>query len=515
VNLSGMLLGASRTAPDSVALVSEAGTSTYGTLGSEVRAAAGGLRQLGVAPGDRVAIVAGNEAEFVVVYLATLHAGAVAVPLNPTAAPVELARELEDVDAEIAVIDRSGVAAFEASGAALPAVGARCELARPAGTWDELRGADEIPEPVERADDDLAVLLYTAGTAGAPKAAMLTHGNLVASIRQIQEQPELRIEPRDVGLAALPLFHIYGLNTGLGVAMTAGASQVLVRDFDPAATLRTMRDEKATIVAGVPAMYEMWCDAARDAEGELDDAFATVRLVLSGAAPLPEDLAERVKERFGTDIYEGYGLTEASPVVTTGGVGSPPRPGSVGPAIDGVEVRLVDSDGADVLHGDPGEIWVRGPNVFPGYWRDPEATATVLTDDGWLRTGDIAVADADGWLSIVNRAKDLIIVSGFNVYPGEVEDVLVEHPDVDEAAVVGAPDTATGEAVVAFVAPVEGTSPSVDDLRAFCKERIARYKVPSRIEVVDDFPRSLAGKVLRRALREMAESDDPATRNPA
>ncbi|MCZ7529453.1 MAG: AMP-binding protein [Acidimicrobiia bacterium] len=232
---------------------------------------------------------------------------------------------------------------------------------------------------------------------------------------------------------------------------------------------------------------------------------------LSGAAPLSEDLASRVTERFGVDLHEGYGLTEASPVVTTGGVGSPSRPGSVGPPIPGVEVRLVDGDGRDVLLGDPGEIWVRGPNIFAGYWRDPDTTAQVLTDDGWLRTGDVAVADADGWLSIVNRIKDLIIVSGFNVYPAEIEEVLAENDDVSEAAVIGVPDARTGEAIVAFVVPADGAHPSAEELREFTAARIARYKVPSRVEVVDDLPRTMAGKVLRRALRDLVSSGSPGS----
>lgn len=495
-----------------MALVSEAGTSTHGSLAAEARAAAGGLREAGVSTGERVAIVAGNESEFVVAYLAALQAGAVAVPINPTAGAVEMARQLEHVEAALALVDASGVATFESSGAEVPAIGARCVLSRPSPvTWDELRAADELDEPVERGDDDLAVLLFTAGTAGSPKAAMLTHGNLAASIRLVQDEPAVRVGPSDVGLASLPLFHIYGLNAGLGVALAAGASQVLVRDFDPVATLHTMRDHHATVVAGVPAMFEAWCAAAADAGGELDDAFASVRLTLSGAAPLSEDLASRVTERFGVDLHEGYGLTEASPVVTTGGVGSPSRPGSVGPPIPGVEVRLVDGDGRDVLLGDPGEIWVRGPNIFAGYWRDPDTTAQVLTDDGWLRTGDVAVADADGWLSIVNRIKDLIIVSGFNVYPAEIEEVLAENDDVSEAAVIGVPDARTGEAIVAFVVPADGAHPSAEELREFTAARIARYKVPSRVEVVDDLPRTMAGKVLRRALRDLVSSGSPGS----
>ncbi|HEY5013590.1 MAG TPA: AMP-binding protein, partial [Acidimicrobiia bacterium] len=213
---------------------------------------------------------------------------------------------------------------------------------------------------------------------------------------------------------------------------------------------------------------------------------------------------------------EGYGLTEASPIVTTAAVGAQARPGSIGPPLPGVEVVLRDADGSEVLVGDPGEIWVRGPNVFAGYWQDPESTARVIDADGWLHTGDLAITDDDGWLRIVDRAKDLIIVSGFNVYPAEVEDALVEHPDVAEAAVVGVADPKSGEAVVAFVVPCEGATPTWTELIAHLRRRLARYKLPTRIEFVDELPHTFAGKVPRRALRTLAgRATEDATANPA
>jgi long-chain acyl-CoA synthetase len=215
---------------------------------------------------------------------------------------------------------------------------------------------------------------------------------------------------------------------------------------------------------------------------------------------LPVEVATAMHERFGVDVREGYGLTEASPIVATAALGGPARPGSIGPPLPGVDVRLIDHDGTDVLAGDPGEVWVRGPNVFAGYWNDPEATARVLDADGWLHTGDLAVADDDGWLRLVDRAKDLIIVSGFNVYPAEVEDALVEHPDVAEAAVVGVADPRSGEAVVAYVVACDGATPTWTELTAHLRRRLARYKLPTRVEVVDELPRSFAGKLLRREL---------------
>jgi long-chain acyl-CoA synthetase len=278
--------------------------------------------------------------------------------------------------------------------------------------------------------------------------------------------------------------------------------------------MRRVRDDGVTTIAAVPAVYDAWL--ALDERDAPADAFARVRLAVSGAAALPAETVRAMRERFGVALHEGYGLTEASPVVSTSAVGAAERPGSIGPPLPGVEVRLVDVDGSDVLAGDPGEIWVRGPNVFAGYWGDDDATARVLTADGWLRTGDIAVAGDDGWLTLVDRVKDLIIVSGFNVYPAEVEDVLVEHPDVAEAAVVGEPHPRTGETVVAFVVAEPGHTIDRRDLLRFAQTRLARYKLPTRVEVVDTVPRTFAGKIVRRVLGSRDTADRPdATAKPA
>jgi long-chain acyl-CoA synthetase len=329
---------------------------------------------------------------------------------------------------------------------------------------------------------------------------MLTHGNLASNIRQVLDHPGLALTADDVTLGALPFFHVFGLNAVLGISLAAGATTVLPDQFDAAGAVRAVRDDRVTVIAGVPAMYHAFL--ALDDTAASSDSFASVRLAVSGAAPLGHELFDGMRKRFDVVVHEGYGLTEASPIVTTSAIGRrEPAPGSIGPPLPGIDVRLVDADGTDVLPGDPGEIWLHGPNVFPGYWRDPEATARALTPDGWLRTGDIAVMDDAGELSLVDRAKDLVIVSGFNVYPAEVEEVLLDHPDVAEAAVVGEPDPRTGEAVVAFVVAEPGRRPDPDALLAHCTRSLARYKCPARVEVVDALPRSFAGKVLRRELR--------------
>jgi long-chain acyl-CoA synthetase len=325
---------------------------------------------------------------------------------------------------------------------------------------------------------------------------MLTHGNLLANLEQVEAHPERAIAATDVVLGVLPLFHIFGLNVVLGGSLHAGASVVLIERFDPASALEAIERHGITVITGAPTMWATWAHLP-DASA---DAFATVRLAASGAARLDPAVAEAFRGRFGVTITEGYGLTEASPVVTSS-VGVPGKPGSIGVPLPGVQVRLVDADGTDVLIGDPGEIWVRGPNVFAGYWGDEAATRAALTDDGWLRTGDVAVVDDDGSLFIVDRAKDLIIVSGFNVFPAEVEAVLVQHPGIEAAAVVGVAHPHTGEAVKAYVVTDGSRSFEEDEVIAFCADHLARYKCPDKVMFVDEIPTGLAGKVLRRSLR--------------
>jgi long-chain acyl-CoA synthetase len=327
---------------------------------------------------------------------------------------------------------------------------------------------------------------------------MLTHGNLAANIAQVQSHPGLAVLPTDVGLATLPFFHVFGLNVALGVALAGGIRSVLLPQFEPTRATELVRRHAVTILAGVPAMFAALLEL--DAAAAPADAFGSVRLAVAGAAALPEPLAAAFLDRFGVTIHEGYGLTEAAPIVTTTAVDRLPRWGSIGPPLPGVDVRLVDADGSDAAVGDPGEIWVRGPNVFVGYWDDPDATARVL-QDGWLRTGDVAVSDDEGFLSLVDRMKDLVIVSGFNVYPAEVEEVLLTLPDVADAAVIGVPNPRTGEAVVAFLVARPGAvTPTLASVRDHVARRLARYKVPTAVHIVSELPRNQSGKVLRRAL---------------
>ena len=481
----------------SIALFSRGRPVTYGELRDKVAAMRGGLGGLGVAEGARVAILCGNSSEFVVAYLATLGIGAVAVPLNPTSPPPELAREIAAVGAVAAVVDSVAGASWGVVAQACPSV--EHVIAIDQSVVDGAIALDDVlahtPAPIVEVDpSSVAVLIFTSGTAGAPRAAMLTHGNLRANIDQSQTDAEgLRVG--DVVYGVLPLNHIYGLNVVLGLSLARGATVVLVNRFDPATALDTIRERKVTVVPGAPPMWV----AFSQFESAPADAFAGVRLALTGASKMPEDAIHRLHGRFGVALREGYGLTEASPTVTSS-AGFAVRPGSIGKVLGGIDVRLVDESGDDVVAGDPGEIWVKGANVFVGYLDDPEATDRALDEDGWLHTGDIAVTDDDGYLYLVDRAKDLVIVSGFNVYPAEVEEVLADHPGVAEVAVVGVPHPHTGEAVKAYVVRTDGADIDEDALIEHCAAFLARYKCPTKVIFVEELPRNAAGKLIRREL---------------
>lgn len=484
----------------SVALVSRGRPTTYGLLREQAAGLRGGLTSLGLEPGDRVGIVAANNWYFVVSYLAVLGLGCVAVPINPSSPAPELQAQLAAVEARGLIVGPSGKAsARDLDRAALASlehvVACTAGSVPDAVLLDDLLGA--APAPVaEREADDLAVLVFTSGTAGSPKAAMLSHGNLLANLEQCQALPGRSQGPDDVVLGVLPFSHIFGLNVVLDLSLVAGATVVLIERFDPQSALETITNHGVTVVSGVPTMWSAWAALP----GTRPGALASVRLATSGAARLDPQVERAIRDRFGIEVMEGYGLTEASPVVTSGTGRSAPE-GSIGVPLPGVRVRLVDPDGQDALVGDPGEIWVAGPNVFAGYWNDPEATRRAVDEDGWLHTGDVAVVDDHGYLFLVDRAKDLIIVSGFNVYPAEVEEVIASHPSVAEVAVVGVPHPHSGEAVKAYVVVRPGTSVEEDDVISHCEARLARYKCPQKVMFVEEIPSTATGKVLRDVLR--------------
>lgn len=457
------------------------------------------LGLLGIEPGDRVALLAGTTVEFVTALFGILRAGAVAVPLNPIAPATEVQRELDIVQAAAVFAGPMAQPALDGVATDAPIVAidqANIAASTPLHSLvEQVQGAD-LPPPVERSDSDLALLLFTSGTAGTPKAAMLSHGNLLANIEQLDAHPSPIATETDIALGVLPLFHILGLNVLLGTTLHAGAAVVLVERFDPIETASLVERHKVTVVAGPPAMWQAWAATP----GVRQESFVTVRVAVSGAAPLTAEVAEAVQKQLGVRLEQGYGLTESSPALTLAiGTGAPAT--SVGRPIPGVTLRLVDGDGNDVPVGDQGEIWAKGDNIFGGYWSDPEQTAAVLSDDGWLRTGDIGVVDDHGLLYIVSRSKDLILVSGFNVHPAEVEGVLGDHPAVVEAAVIGVDDPRSGETVKAVVQLASEQSATEADIIGWCRERLAGYKCPTIVDFVNELPKTAVGKLRRRDLR--------------
>jgi long-chain acyl-CoA synthetase len=468
------------------ALVTPSALVTYGQLEQRVASWRGALSGAGIGSGDRVIVLSGNDELFVLAYLAVLGIGAVAVPLNPQSPPAELAREVEAVDPAAAVVNPEARPGWEAALATLDT-----SLVEP--TVEELDAGD--PTALAAVDPDHpAVLLFTSGTAGAPKPAVLTHGNLDASVRAMLALPIDLLDADHVVLGVIPLFHVFGLNTVLNLGLRIGATLVLDDFQSPGQVGALVAANEVTVLGGPP---NLWLALARSADTG-PEQFESLELALSGAAKLPPAVHGEVEHELGIDLAEGYGLTESSAVVATG-IGADTPVGSVGRLLAGVEARIVDADGDDCLVGDLGELWVRGPMVSPGYF-EAGAINPIADADGWLRTGDLAVVDDSGRIAIVDRLKDLIIVSGFNVHPGEVEVVLIAHPSVAQAVVTGESDPATGEHLVAHVVAQPGETVDTDELLAHCGDQLARYKVPRRVEVRESLPVGLAGKIRRHQL---------------
>jgi long-chain acyl-CoA synthetase len=449
------------------------------------------LRRLGVAPGDRVVVMLPNCPEVLQAYAAILKLGAVLVPVIFLLSPDEVRHILAHSEARVVIT--APELAWKAEGWRGPVVLVGGEAP---GTlaYEALvaREPDAFPT-VDRADGDLAVILYTAGTTGQPKGVALSHGNLAANARSTASLYEL--DRQRWALAVLPLSHSYGL-TVMNAGSVLGTRAVLIRWFNPEAVLAAIQDYRAHQMAGVPTMYVYLLHYP---EADRFDT-SSMRLWGSGAAPLPVEIVAPFEKRFGGRLLEGYGLTEASPVVSTHRYSGVHKLGSVGQAIPGVEVRILGDDDRPLPTGEAGEVCVRGPGVMLGYYRMPDESARALRN-GWLHTGDVGRLDEDGFLFILERKKDLIIRGGLNVYPREVEDVLYAHPTVAEAAVVGVADPLMGEQVLAFVVLKPGAAATGDELAAFCQQHLARFKCPKQVRFVDTLPKSPVGKILRKELR--------------
>jgi long-chain acyl-CoA synthetase len=504
LNLASLLAASAAARPGRTAVVAGDTALDFATVDGFARLFAGALGDLGVQPGQTVALVLPNVPHFTVAYFGCHYAGSPVVPLNVLLTADELAVQLQDSQAVAVVAWEAFVQPVADAAARVGSVRhlvvARADvgdLTAPAG-WLSLvgllGGARPLAAPHRTAADDTAVILYTSGTTGRPKGAELTHANLAHNARAAGEL--VALGPEAVALVTLPLFHAFGMTVMHNAVLAVGGSVVLLPRFDAAAALALMSHHRVTLFGGVPTMFLALLKVA-GAERRLDH----LRWCVSGGAPMPAPLMSAFEERFGVTVLEGYGLSETSPVVSFTCPHRPRTAGTVGYPLPGVEVRLVDDCGAAVSRAaTPGEILVRGPNVMKGYWRDPAATAATVVD-GWLHTGDIGVLDAHGALRIVDRKKDLIIRSGFNVYPREVEGVLYEHPAVAQAAVIGVPDPRRGEEVKAVVSLKPGASVTPGEIVAFCRRHLAAYKYPRVVEVRDRLPLGPTGKILKSALR--------------
>lgn len=485
--------------PEKVALFWGEQEFRYATLHAQTRAVARHLIEgLNVQPGDRVGLWLKNRPEFVPSFLGILSAGAVVVPINNFLKPEEVHYILQDAGIDVLISENElgqHVSALETMRAGLKTMLVD-EFAAFTGDAPEVGG--ELPGMSARGASDLAVIIYTSGTTGRPKGAMLSHGNLlhnVESCRIVLETVEL-----DRFGVILPLFHSYMMTVGMLLPLLVGGTMVLVRSLHPPnQALRELFERRASVLPAIPQFYRALLAAAPPA--------LPFRLCVSGAAPLPVQVLEDFEARYRIPLIEGYGLSEASPVVSKNPIHGVRKPGSIGLPIPNVEMSVQDEQGRMLGPNEVGEICVRGGNVMLGYWNKPEETAKVFRN-GWLLTGDIGYRDGDGYYFITDRKKDMLLVNGINVYPREIEEVLYQFPGVRECAVVGRPDPRRGEQPVAFVAPLEGVTLEEAALVQFLRQKLADYKVPRKIHFVSSLPRNAAGKVLKTQLREMLAKQD-------
>jgi long-chain acyl-CoA synthetase len=512
LNLSVVLDDTARETPDREALVFGDLRLSYAFVNTIANQVANLLRSRGVGPGDKIALACPNLPYFPMVYFGILKAGAVVVPLNVLLKRREIAYHLEDSGAKALFcfegtpelpLGEEGRDAFgDVPGCdhfvVLPTTPLATEVPYGESLWAAIGDQPAEFETVPTEPTDTAVILYTSGTTGRPKGAELSHQNMLLNAMVCDGMFESAGD--DVFLAALPLFHAFGQSVVLNTGFLRHATVVLMPRFEAGAALDLMLAEKVTFFAGVPTMY--WALLTHEGghtKEDLDRIAAHLSTASSGGAALPLEVLNRFAERFGVNILEGYGLSETSPVASFNRPDRPARAGSIGRPIWGVEMKLVEEDWKDAGDG-PGEIAVRGHCVMKGYLGRPDATAEVLRD-GWFRTGDIARRDEDGFYYIIDRSKDMIIRGGFNVYPREVEEVLMTHPDVSLAAVVGVPHASHGEEIKAYVIPVHGATSTEDEIVAWARENLASYKYPRVVEFRDELPMTATGKILKRELR--------------
>lgn len=471
--------------PERVALIAGERRWTYRELDAAVTTLAGGFTGLGLTPGERVALHLPNWPEFVLAYYAAQKIGLVPLSLNVTYKADEIEYIVGDAKAS-AVVTAGPIAGNLPSRDRMPSVRHLLDAKDVAS----LRGGAPA-RAIERDREETAAILYTSATTGRPKGVMLTHANVVSNTYATVHH--LKMTPDDRGLCALPLFHCFGQNFILNALVCAGGTLILHERFMPDQFLDAVRRHRVTLLYAVPTMYILFLESGTQHD------FSSVRLCFSAAASLPTDVERRWHDRHGHWIHQGYGLTECSPFASYNH-DTAFRPGSVGTPIENVEMKVVDPEGHEVADGELGEILIKGPNVMKGYFANPAATAETVRD-GWLHSGDIGYRDPDGYYFLVDRVKDMINVSGFKVFPREVEEILFRHDAVKEAAVIGVPDPLRGEAVKAFIVLNEGARVAPEELQALCRGAIASYKVPETVEFIAALPKNPTGKILKKELR--------------
>jgi long-chain acyl-CoA synthetase len=464
---------------------------TYAVLDQAVARAAGVLRAKGVEPGDRVGMQLPNVPYFPIVYYGALRIGAVVVPVNPLLKEREVAYHLSDSGSKLLLAWHQFA---DAARGGCEDAGVECVLVAPGEFEQLLGGADPVEEVTDRDDDDPAVIIYTSGTTGTPKGATLTHANISAGAEVARDLVDAG--PDSVALATLPLFHVFGMNSVMNTAVKARGLLTLLPRFEPAKALEIIERDRVTTFAGVPTMYTALLNHPERDQHDL----SSLDLCVSGGSAMPVEVLRGFDEAFGAKVLEGYGLSET---VGMGSFNLPDRerkPGSIGLPVGGTEMKVVDDDDNEVPQGEPGEIVMRGPFVMSGYWDREDATDEVMRG-GWFHTGDVAVVDEEGYFSIVDRKKDLIIRGGYNVYPREIEETLYEHEAVREAAVIGVPHESLGEEVAAVVALKQDGAATPEELRDYMKERVAAYKYPRTVHIVDELPKGPTGKILKREIK--------------
>ncbi len=519
LNLASIVGHHAALTPDRLAIVFGDRRLTYAQLEAAASQVAHGLVELGIRPGDHVALSCPNLPYFPIAYFGILKAGAVVVPLNVLFKPAEIAYHLQDSDA-LALLVYEGTPELPMAAMARAACdetpacehlvvmtadpAAACPVDRARTLGQLVAGRPPAFDTWPTRLDDTAVMLYTSGTTGRPKGAELTHANMLlnaAIIKDIMRSAtDHGIDGRNVSLITLPLFHSTGQTAQMNASLYGGFTISLLPRFDPAATLEVMARDQVNFWIGVPTMYWAILQHVRERGADPAPAAEHLRMCMSGGAPMPVAVMEAFTRVFGVSVLEGYGLSETSPVASFNHPERPVRPGTVGQPLFSVEIRCVDDEDRPVPAGQPGEVVIRGHNVMKGYYKRPEATAEAMRN-GWFHTGDVGVTDADGYLSIVDRKKDMILRGGLNVYPRELEEVLMAHPAVSLAAVVGVPDERLGEEIKAFVVRRPGADLTEADLIAWCRERMAGYKYPRAIEFREHLPVSATGKILKRELR--------------